>query len=405
MNTGEIRIGISGWRYPPWRGTFYPEGLPQRRELEYASRHAATIEINGSFYSLQRPEFYARWRDETPDNFVFSVKAPRFITHMLKLRNCEQAMANFLASGIANLGDKLGPILWQLPPTYRFDAAVLGPFLASLPRDTDEAAAIARRRNEKVKGRARLAYGACRPLRHALEVRHETFVDEAFVDLLRREQVALVVADTAGKWPLVEDLTSDFVYARLHGDAVLYVSGYSDAALERWAARFIAWSDHPYPPVTKNYHHEVELVAAIGKGGRDIPAATANDHVFAYALGLDMTRRDLQQAMGNEKKPWEIGKSFDHSAVVSYLHPASKTGHLAKGAIWLDVNGKRRQSSDLSNMIWTVAEQVSHLSKYYELFPGDIIYCGTPENVGPVVAGDVMHGHIDGLYDIDVKVV
>jgi fumarylpyruvate hydrolase len=163
--------------------------------------------------------------------------------------------------------------------------------------------------------------------------------------------------------------------------------------------------DHPYPPVTKNYHHEVELVAAIGKGGRDIPAATANDHVFGYALGLDMTRRDLQQAMGNEKKPWEIGKSFDHSAVVSHLHAASKTGHLAKGAIWLDVNGKRRQSSDLSNMIWTVAEQVSHLSKYYELFPGDIIYCGTPENVGPVVAGDVMHGHIDGLYDIDVKVV
>ena len=163
--------------------------------------------------------------------------------------------------------------------------------------------------------------------------------------------------------------------------------------------------DHPYPPVTKNYHHEVELVAAIARGGRDIPAASANEHVFGYALGLDMTRRDLQQAMGNEKKPWEIGKSFDHSAVVSHLHPAAKTGHLEKGAIWLQVNGKVRQSSDLSNMIWSVAEQVSHLSKYYELFPGDIIYCGTPENVGPVVAGDVMHGHIDGLYDIHVKVV
>src|SRR5689334_21343701 len=163
--------------------------------------------------------------------------------------------------------------------------------------------------------------------------------------------------------------------------------------------------DHPYPPITKNYHHEVELVAAIGKGGRDIPAESAADHVFAYAIGLDMTRRDLQQAMGNEKKPWEIGKSFDHSAVISHLHPASATGHFTKGAITLAVNGKVRQSSDLSNMIWTVAEQVSHLSKYYELFAGDIIYCGTPENVGPVVAGDVMHGHIDGLYDIDVKVV
>ena len=163
--------------------------------------------------------------------------------------------------------------------------------------------------------------------------------------------------------------------------------------------------DHPYPPLTKNYHYEVELVAAIAKGGRDIPAASATDHVFGYAVGLDMTRRDLQQAMGNEKKPWEIGKSFDHSAVVSHLHPASKTGHLTKGAIWLKVNGQTKQSSDLSNMIWNVAEQVSHLSKYYELFPGDIIYCGTPENVGPVVAGDVMQGHIDGIYEINVKVV
>ena len=163
--------------------------------------------------------------------------------------------------------------------------------------------------------------------------------------------------------------------------------------------------DHPYPPVTKNYHYEVELVAAIGKGGRDIASAVANEHVFGYALGLDMTRRDLQQAMGNEKKPWEIGKSFDHSAVISHLHPAGKTGYLTKGAIWLKVNGQTKQSSDLANMIWDVAEQVSHLSKYYELFAGDIIYCGTPENVGPVVAGDLMQGHIDGLYDINVKVV
>ena len=163
--------------------------------------------------------------------------------------------------------------------------------------------------------------------------------------------------------------------------------------------------DHPYPPVTKNYHYEVELVAALAKGGRDIPIASATDHVLGYAVGLDMTRRDLQQMMGNEKKPWEIGKSFDHSAVISHLHPASKTGHLQKGAIWLKVNGETKQSSDLANMIWNVAEQVSHLSKYYELYAGDIIYCGTPENVGPVVAGDVMRGHIDGLYDISVKVV
>jgi 2-keto-4-pentenoate hydratase/2-oxohepta-3-ene-1,7-dioic acid hydratase in catechol pathway len=163
--------------------------------------------------------------------------------------------------------------------------------------------------------------------------------------------------------------------------------------------------DHPYPSVTKNYHHEIELVAALGKGGRDIPADRALDCVYGYAVGLDMTRRDLQNAMAGEKKPWEIGKSFDHAAVVSHLHPATRTGHPEKGAIWLKVNGATRQSSDLSRMIWSVGEQVSHLSRYYELFPGDIIYCGTPENVGPVVPGDVMQGHIDGLYDINVKVV
>ena len=245
--SGEIRIGLSGWRYPPWRGRFYPRGLAQRRELEYASRRVSTIEINGSFYSLQRPEFYARWRDETPDGFVFSVKGPRFVTHMLKLRNCEQALANFFASGIANLGEKLGPILWQLPPVLRFRPEVLEPFLALLPRDTDQAAALARRRNDKVKGRARLAFGPCRPLRHALEVRHESFVDAAFVDLLRHEKVALVVADTAGKWPLVWDVTAEFVYVRLHGDEVLYVSGYGETALRRWAERIAAWSEGRAP--------------------------------------------------------------------------------------------------------------------------------------------------------------
>jgi len=244
---GDIRVGLSGWRYPPWRGTFYPRGLPQRRELEYASRRVSTIEINGSFYSLQRPEFYARWRDETPDGFVFSVKGPRFVTHMLKLRNCEQALANFFASGIANLGVKLGPILWPLPPVFRFRPDVLEPFLAMLPRDTDQAAALARRRNEKVKGRARLAFGPSRPLRHALEIRHESFVNEAFVDLLRRQRVALVVADTAGKWPLAFDVTADFAYIRLHGDEVLYVSGYSDVALGRWAQRIAAWSEGGVP--------------------------------------------------------------------------------------------------------------------------------------------------------------
>lgn len=244
---GIVRVGISGWRYEPWRGVFYPADLRQRDELAYASRKMSTIEINGSFYSLQRPEYYASWYDETPPGFVFSVKGARFITHMLKLRNVEAALANFFASGIANLREKLGPFLWQLPPMLRFDGERVERFFDLLPRDTDEAAALARRRNDKVKGRARLAYGDNRPLRHALEIRNPSFVDPAFVALLRKHNVALVVAETAGKWPLVEDVTADFVYMRLHGDKKLYVSGYTFAALRRWADRIRAWRDGREP--------------------------------------------------------------------------------------------------------------------------------------------------------------
>jgi fumarylpyruvate hydrolase len=163
--------------------------------------------------------------------------------------------------------------------------------------------------------------------------------------------------------------------------------------------------DHPYPTLTKNYHYEVELVAALGKGGRDVPIERALDLVLAYTVGLDMTRRDLQRAMGDEKKPWEIGKSFDHSAVLGLLQPAAKTGHFTKGTIWLKVNGATKQDANLNQMIWSVAEQVSNLSKAFELMPGDIIYSGTPENVGPVVKGDIMDAHIDGLPDLRVKVV
>jgi fumarylpyruvate hydrolase len=163
--------------------------------------------------------------------------------------------------------------------------------------------------------------------------------------------------------------------------------------------------DHPYPPLTKNYHYEIELVAAINKGGKNIPIATALQHVFGYAIGLDMTRRDLQRAMGEEKKPWEIGKSFDKSAPIGPLHPIANVGHFTQGNIWLKVNGQVKQNADLKQMIWSVAEQISKLSEAFELMPGDIIFSGTPENVGPVVRGDVMEGHIDGLPNLSVKVV
>jgi 2-keto-4-pentenoate hydratase/2-oxohepta-3-ene-1,7-dioic acid hydratase in catechol pathway len=164
-------------------------------------------------------------------------------------------------------------------------------------------------------------------------------------------------------------------------------------------------ADHPYPTLTNNYHYEAELVAAIGKGGKDIPVAQALDHVFGYTLGLDMTRRDLQRAMGDQKKPWEIGKSFDHSAVLGAIHRVPQIGHFTKGAIWLKVNGNLKQNADLSQMIWSVAEQISNLSAANELYPGDIIYSGTPDNVGPVVRGDVIEMHIDRLPNLSVKIV
>jgi uncharacterized protein YecE (DUF72 family) len=239
---GTIRIGISGWRYGGWRGVFYPEGLAQRRELEYASRRFPTIEINGTFYSLQRPGHFQDWYEATPPGFTFAVKGSRFISHMKRLKDVEKPLANFLASGLFNLREKTGPFLWQFPPQFRFDAGRLEEFFTLLPRDAESALALARRRDARVKGRCRLAIDCNRRLRHAIEVRHESFLDPAFVALLRKHGMALVVADTAGKWPFVEDVTADFVYVRLHGDKVLYASGYSDRALDLWAERIRAWS-------------------------------------------------------------------------------------------------------------------------------------------------------------------
>jgi uncharacterized protein YecE (DUF72 family) len=236
-----VRIGISGWRYTPWRGKFYPADLAQRDELKYASQIFSTIEINGSFYSLQRPEYYADWYAETPADFVFAVKGPRFITHMKRLGDVATPLANFLASGIFNLRQKLGPILWQLPPNFKFDRSRLDAFLSMLPHDTEAALSLARRRDFRLKGRARLAIDEPRRLRHALEVRNDSFACSEFIELLRDRGVALVVAETAGKWPLLEDVTADFMYLRLHGDTRLYTSGYSDRAIERWATRIACW--------------------------------------------------------------------------------------------------------------------------------------------------------------------
>jgi uncharacterized protein YecE (DUF72 family) len=238
---GQVRIGVSGWRYGPWRGVFYPKGLRQKDELRFLAKQFPTVEINGSFYSLQRPEYYRAWRDETPDDFVFAVKGSRYITHMLRLTQLEKPLANFLASGVLALGPKLGPILWQFPPSFRFNADKLESFFAVLPRDTDEAARLARRHDARVAGRAFLKPGTRRKLRHAMEIRHQSFVVPEFIRLLRRYRIGLVVADTV-EWPLLMDVTSDFVYCRLHGSEELYASGYDDASLERWADRIAAWA-------------------------------------------------------------------------------------------------------------------------------------------------------------------
>lgn len=240
--TGTTRVGISGWTYSPWRGVFYPKGLAHRLELEHAASMLTTIEINGSFYSLQLPTSYRAWHDRTPEHFAFSVKGGRFITHMKKLRDPETTLPNFFASGVLALRAKLGPILWQLPPNFGFDAQRLGAFFARLPRSTNEAAWLARRHDDRLKDRALVDTDADRPLRHALEVRHASFTTPAFLDLLREHHIAVVVADTAGKWPLFREVTADFVYVRLHGDKELYTSGYSPAALDSWATDVRNWA-------------------------------------------------------------------------------------------------------------------------------------------------------------------
>ena len=237
----EIRIGISGWRYKPWRGTFYPQDLAQSKELEFASRRFNSIELNGSFYSLQRPQSFQNWFDATPEDFKFSVKGPRFITHIRRLREVETPLANFFAQGLLKLGAKLGPILWQFPPSFKFDEELLETFFKLLPRTHKQAAALAKEHDERMEGRSWLKVSKDRKLRHAMEIRHDSFVCEEFVRLLRKYEIGLVVADTV-EWPRLMDVTSDFVYCRLHGSEQLYASGYDAEAIRQWAKRVLAWS-------------------------------------------------------------------------------------------------------------------------------------------------------------------
>ncbi|HVX38875.1 MAG TPA: DUF72 domain-containing protein [Gemmatimonadaceae bacterium] len=235
-------IGISGYDYPGWRDTFYPPGVPRHSWLAFASRVFNSVELNGTFYSLKSPATFARWAAEVPDDgFVFAIKGGRFITHNLKLRNCDTAMGNFFASGILALGRKTGPFLWQLPASYRFDAERMDTFMRRLPRSSREAEPIARRHDHRLKRGALVRAAEDVPYRHAFEVRHPSYFCEEFYDILRAHGCAFVMADTAGRYAYAEPVTADFVYVRLHGSTALYASDYTDDELLVWRDKIRGW--------------------------------------------------------------------------------------------------------------------------------------------------------------------
>jgi uncharacterized protein YecE (DUF72 family) len=260
---GAIRIGVGGWTYEPWRGTFYPEGLSQKRELEHASRHLTSIEINGTYYGSQKPATYAKWRDETPDDFVFSLKAPRFAMNRTVLAEAGNTITRFFASGVTELKDKLGPINWQFLPTKQFDPADFEAFLKLLPKE--------------IAGRA---------LRHVVEVRHESFRTPEFIALARSFEVAVVIAGDS-KYPQIADPTAPFVYARIMGTQAKEGAGYGEAALNRWAERAKSWASGQSPP-------DLEYVESTHRDGkaRDVYVYVISGHkVHNPAAAMALIKR------------------------------------------------------------------------------------------------------------------
>ena len=268
-----IRIGTSGWAYPEWRESFYPAGLPQRRQLEHLSGRMSTVELNGSFYSLQRPSSYLSWAEHTPPGFCFAVKGGRFVTHLKRLRDPATPLANFFASGVLALGDKLGPVLWQFPANLTLDLDLVTDFVAALPRGTAEAAELAKQHSAVLAAdRTWLAVDRDRPLRHAIEVRHESFRTTLFSDLLRANNIALVASDSPRTWPYFEEITAAFAYFRLHGNTELYTSPYTRPTLAGWAAKITDWARqgdvYVYFDNTANGHapHDALRLAALLEG-------------------------------------------------------------------------------------------------------------------------------------------
>jgi uncharacterized protein YecE (DUF72 family) len=303
---GEVRIGISGWRYKGWRGVFYPPKLAHRRELEFAATRFPTVEINGTFYSLQRPGSFRRWSDETPDDFVFAVKGSRYLTHMLKLRDAEQPLANFFASGLLELGQKLGPILWQFPPQMRFDPDRFAGFFELLPRTHGEASTLASAHDSRLNQRSCTAVAAGvsirTSIRHCVEIRHESFATEEFIKLLRVHNISLVVADTV-EWPLLFDVTSNFVYCRLHGSEQLYASGYEDEALDIWADRIAAWATGGTAPGRRACTKEA------ARRPRDVYVYFDNDAKVRAPFDAQSLQARLRERLEHAPRPKASGTS------------------------------------------------------------------------------------------------
>jgi uncharacterized protein YecE (DUF72 family) len=297
-----IHIGTSGWSYPHWRGVFYPERWPHRRELEYASRRFDSLEINRSFYSLLTPESCRAWYEQTPGGFSFALKGSRFITHNKKLKDVETALANFFASGVLVLEDKTGPIVWQLSERLAFDEDRVAAFFALLPTTTHAAAQLARKHDHRLKRGAYTEVRRSRRLRYAIEPRHESFFTPEFARLARRHGVALVMADSA-HWPYTEELTAGFIYARLHGSERTYASKYTDAELDRWAKRIRLWAAGSEPADSRR----ITRRAPPARKSRDVYIYFDNDgqaHAVANAIGLRERLRDAgTRVVAGDRKP------------------------------------------------------------------------------------------------------
>jgi uncharacterized protein YecE (DUF72 family) len=310
----QLRVGISGWTYPPWRGKFYPAKLQQKRELEFAARQFNSIEINGTFYSMQTPSSFETWYEQTPNDFVFAIKGSRFITHMKKLKDVEKAAANFFASGVLRLREKLGPILWQFPERMPYEPDRFEEFLQILPRDFKQAVKLGRKHDDRLKSRAYLRVDENREIRHAFELRNPQFMCSEFVNLLRRHNAALVFADTAQKWPYCEEVTADFIYIRLHGSKELYASGYGEKELRWWAERVNVWARGKEPSDAHRVSHE------------DVAAQNRRRRARAVA------ERDVYVYFDNDAKVFAPFNAIRLSEMLGILEPRSAERHTMRSS-------------------------------------------------------------------------